>query len=96
MRHLSNTDRKTVLLEVGGVVNKPRLHVLIYPGKPLVCLFLSGNGKVAIFVVFNLSTKIIKTLYGVVHYVVKKPFITVVSLTELHVLVLKCEAFAKY
>jgi hypothetical protein len=28
--------------------------------------------------------------------VVKKPFITVVSLTELHVLVLKCEAIAKY
>ena len=55
MRHLSNTDRKTVLLEVGGVVNKPRLHVLIYPGKPLVCLCLEGNGEVAMLV-FNLST----------------------------------------
>ena len=31
------------ILEVGGVVNKPRLQVLIDPGEPLVCLGLGGN-----------------------------------------------------
>ena len=60
------------------MVIKTRLQVLIYPGKPLVCLDFGGNGKVAMFVVFNLQNN--KTLYGVVRDVEKKPFITVVSL----------------
>ena len=56
MKHLLNTGKQTVILGVGGMVNKPRLHVLIYPGKPLVCLCLEGNGEVAMLV-FNLSLK---------------------------------------
>ena len=63
-------------MENGGKVNKPRLKVLIFPGKPSVCLGLGRNGKVAMF---DLSTTH-KALYGVVHYVGKKPFITGVSL----------------
>ena len=51
MKHLSNTGKQTAISGVGGMVMKPRLHVLIYPGKTLVCLGLSGNGKVAMFVV---------------------------------------------
>ena len=43
------------ILEVGGMINKPRLQVFIYPGEPLVCLGSDGNGEVAMFVVFNLS-----------------------------------------
>ena len=60
MKHLSNTGKQTVILGVGGAVNRPRLHVLTDPGKPLVCLGLNGNGKVAMFVVFNLSIKSLK------------------------------------
>jgi hypothetical protein len=46
MKHRLNTGKQTVILGVGGMVNKPRLHVLIYQGKPLVCLGLSENDKV--------------------------------------------------
>ena len=60
MKHLPNTGKQTVILGVGGRVNRPRLHVLFYPGKPLVCLGLNGNDKVAMFVVFNLSMKSLK------------------------------------
>ena len=60
MKHLSNTGKQTAILGVGGTVIKPRLHALIYPGKPLVCLGLNGNGKVAMFVVFNVSIKSLK------------------------------------
>ena len=60
MKHLLNTGKQTVISGVGGAVNKPRLRVLAYPGKPLVCLGLSENGKVAMFVVFNLSIKSIQ------------------------------------
>ena len=57
MKHLSNTGKQTVILGVGGTVNRPRLHVLIYPGEPLVRLAPNGNGKVAMFAAFNLSLK---------------------------------------
>ena len=68
MKHLSNTGKQTAISGVGGTVIKPRLHALIYPGKPLVCL-----GKAAMFVVLSyLIYKIITTLYGVVHYVVEE------------------------
>ena len=63
MRHLPNTGKQTVILGVGGTVNRPRLHVLIDPGKPLVGLGLSGNDKVAMFVVFNLSIKSLKLIW---------------------------------
>ena len=53
MKHFPNTGKQTVILGVGGTVNKQRLQFLIYPGKPLVCLGLNGNGKVAMFVVFK-------------------------------------------
>jgi hypothetical protein len=45
------------ILGVGGMVNKPRLHVRIYRGKPLVSLGFSRICKVAMFVVFNFSKK---------------------------------------
>ena len=38
------------------MVIKPRLQVLIHPGKPSVCLGLGENGKDAMFVVSDLST----------------------------------------
>ena len=60
MKHLLNTGKQTVILGVGGAVNRPRLHVLTDPGKPLVGLCLNGNIKVAMFVVFNLSLKSLK------------------------------------
>ena len=50
------------------MVNKRRLLVLIYPGKPLVSLGYCGNGKEAMFVLIK------------PYMVLKKPFITVVSL----------------
>ena len=57
MEHLPNIYKQTVyIVEVGEMVNKPRLQVLIYPGKRLVCLGFGGNGKEAMFVGFNLST----------------------------------------
>ena len=43
MKHLPNTGKQTVILGVGGKVNKPRLHVLMYPGKPSVCLGLMAK-----------------------------------------------------
>ena len=57
MRHLTNTGKQTVILGVGGTVNWPHLHVLIYPGNPLVSLGLNGNCKLSMFVLFNLSIK---------------------------------------
>ena len=44
-----------VVLEVGGMVYKPRPLVLIDPGKPLVSNGFGRNGRVAMFVVLNLS-----------------------------------------
>ena len=43
----SNPVRIQFILEVGGMVNKPRLQVLIYPGKPFVCLGFGRNGTAA-------------------------------------------------
>ena len=39
------------ILEVGGVVNKPRPQVLIYPGEPWVPLGFGRDGRVAMVVV---------------------------------------------
>ena len=43
--HEATQVNKQFILGVGGMVNKPRLHVLVYPGKPLVCLGFSGMAK---------------------------------------------------
>ena len=53
MKHLPNTGKQTVILGLGRTANRPPLHVLIDPSKPLVGLGLNGNGKVDMFVVFN-------------------------------------------
>ena len=53
---LEHRLEKCLYRKWAGMVNKPRLHIVIYPGKPLVCLGFSGNSRVAMFVVFNLST----------------------------------------
>ena len=48
MKHLPKTGKKFIL----GVGEIGHAYVLIYPGKPLVCLGLNGNYKVAMFFVF--------------------------------------------
>ena len=43
----SNPVRIQFIWEVGGMVNKPRLQVLIYPGTPSVCFGFGRNGTAA-------------------------------------------------
>ena len=49
------------ILEVGGMVNNPRLQVLNYPSELSVCLGLGGNGKECMFVSLCLCLTYLQT-----------------------------------
>ena len=56
MKLPSNSGKNSVYIGSGQMVNKLRIQVLVYPGKPFVSLGFGGNGKMAMFLVFNSST----------------------------------------
>ena len=45
MKHLLNPGKNPLYIFMGGMLNKPGLQVLIYPGKFSVCLGLGGMEK---------------------------------------------------